>query len=113
MFFVELDGHRYIVADGVYAHSHTGKIVEDRSSSTASGSGSQNSALDAGSTERQIASAVTGFIPYAGEVQDATILIFGYDPVSGEKISRWYGLACAICRRRNGKGSGKRRQRIN
>src|SRR5690606_5199242 len=32
--FVELDGHRYIVADGVYAHSITGKIVEDRSSSS-------------------------------------------------------------------------------
>jgi len=93
---VELDGHRYIVADGVYAHSITGKIVEDRSSSTASGSGSQNSALDAGSTERQIASAATGFIPYVGEAQDASILIFGYDPVSGEKISRWYGLALFV-----------------
>ena len=41
--FVELDGHRYIVADGVYAHSITGKIVEDRSSSTASGSGGDSS----------------------------------------------------------------------
>jgi len=41
--FVELDGHRYIVSDGVYAHSITGKIVEDRSSSTASGSGGDSS----------------------------------------------------------------------
>ena len=41
--FVELDGHRYIVADEVYAHSITGKIVEDRSSSTASGSSAGNS----------------------------------------------------------------------
>ena len=40
---MELDGHRYIVSDGVYAHSHTGKIVEDRSSSTASGSGGDSS----------------------------------------------------------------------
>ena len=40
--FVELDGHRYIVADGVYAHSITGKIVEDRRSGSNGSKSSSN-----------------------------------------------------------------------
>ena len=57
--FVELDGHRYIVADGVYAHSITGKIVEDRSSSS-SGTSTRGSGV-------QIYS---GHIGYTGSSED-------------------------------------------
>lgn len=34
-----------------------------------------------------VASAVTGFLPVAGEIQDAVIAISGYDPITSERVS--------------------------
>ncbi|MFC4075624.1 polymorphic toxin type 17 domain-containing protein, partial [Salinithrix halophila] len=106
---VELDGHDYIVdAEAtVTANSKTGEIPEIyREDYEAKEDALQvkwntieaqtkeyNRITKAGSTERNVGSFTVGLIPILGEAQDLSILVFGSEPVSGEKTPRVYGLS--------------------
>ena len=56
-------------------------------------------------TKSEVTSGVFGFLPFAGEFQDASISLTGYDPITAEKQSGWVRRSVrrdssySICRR--------------
>ena len=102
--FVELDGHRYIVADGVYAHSITGKIVEDRSSSTANGSGAGASGSAgvvnvfsaiwdflSGASDRTINNLTLGAVSLEDFYEEPNSMAYDLGAVMGDLFSMYLG----------------------